>query len=119
MPRESLASRVYSTEGALSATKVCVMILQVTLALQHLHEASIVHNYVSARSIYDVGNKLILGDFIYAQNVSEGGKEISSIAAQLPWMAPAQVSGAIPDSSSDIYRYAYLPCITLKIYIDF
>ena len=80
------------------------MILQVTFALKHLHEASVVHNYISARSVYDVGNRFILGDFIYAQNLQEGGKEISSVAAQLPWMAPAQINGAIPDSSSDIYR---------------
>lgn len=101
----SLAHIMYNQKERLNSLQICTILHQVVLGLQYLHDASIVHNYINAQSIYSLESKVVIGDLQYAQDIRLKRIPISSIVSQLPWMAPAQADGAIPDVASDIYRY--------------
>ena len=100
----SVAHILYDSKQQLSALQVCSIAYDVILALQYLHSQFIVHNYINAQCIYSLESKTIISDFQYAQDTRLRQEPISSITSQLPWMAPAQAEGALPDVASDIYR---------------
>lgn len=106
MSINSLANIIYNKEERLTSPQISEILFDVVVAMQYLHSKSIVHNYINAQSIYCMEAKSVVGDLQYAQDLNVKQMPISSITSQLPWMAPAQAEGAMPDVASDIYRYA-------------
>ena len=105
---QNLAVTISTLQDCSKHRIICSALYQVVLALQYTHINSIVHNYVNARSVYRCGDrKFVLADFQYAQRMTDKLEPISSNVSQLPWMAPAQLDGADPEPSSDIYRYVH------------
>eukprot|EP00794_Sanderia_malayensis_P014059 gene14059-15524_t len=98
-------------EGKLKFTDdyVCCILLKVASAIEYIHTKSVLHNFINASSIYygDAG-KITLSDFIYAQEIDHDNKPINGITSQLPWMAPAQSRGELPEIYSDIYSFGAL-----------
>ena len=101
----SLANALYNKEESLTTLQICSVLHDVLLALQHIHSKLIIHNYINAQSVYRLDKKTVLADFQYAQDIEKKSLPISSIVSQIPWMAPAQAEGALPDVASDTYRY--------------
>lgn len=101
----SLARTIYDEKQQFGIHEIFNILHDVILALEYLHNQFIVHNYINAQSIYSLETKAVIGDFQYAQDTRMEQFPITSIVSQLPWMAPAQAEGALPDVASDIYRY--------------
>ncbi len=100
----SFADAIYKTNEQFTTEYICHSVIKMAEALQFLHQGSIVHNFVNAQSMYRSENNVVLGDFIYAQKLDGNTVPISDITAQVPWMAPTQANGELPDRFSDIYR---------------
>ena len=102
---DSLSELMYNKRQPLTALEMCTTAYDIINALHYLHAQLIVHNYINAQSVYCLETKAVLGGFQHSQDTRMEQAPISSITSQLPWMAPAQAEGALPDTASDIYRY--------------
>ena len=89
--------------------KFCLnVLLDLSLAGDFLHRYCLTHNFINSQSVYYFPNEHVkLGNFEYSQE-ADNIAPINDIEEQLPWMAPVQIKGELPDIFSDVYRYVIL-----------
>ncbi len=87
-------------------TQVVVWMIELADALQHAHDAGVIHCDLKPSNIMiDSGNRLVLTDFGLARMLSGSNLQSRTLAGTAPWMAPEQVDeyfGGI-GPSTDVY----------------
>ncbi|OOQ87102.1 serine/threonine protein kinase [Penicillium brasilianum] len=79
-------------KGPLEETTVALIIRQVLLALEYLHDQNIVHRDVKPDNIlmtcHEVGGRVVLADFGCARLVNQPSQRMSSVVGTLDYCAP-------------------------------
>ena len=104
---------MYDKERALSSKLIKLLTEGILLAMEYLSVKKITHNFLNSTSVFiNRGYLPKLGNFEYAHHSygGESNKRNYTVAAEefhFPYMAPElhRDETAIPNSSSDMYRY--------------
>lgn len=79
-------------KGPLEETTTALIVRQVLLALEYLHDQNIVHRDVKPDNIlmtsHEVGGRVVLADFGCARLVNQSGQRMSSVVGTPEYCAP-------------------------------